>query len=278
MVRLKQGRRQLGDGVGPEHISEAARIFVEARQSGVPIRELPDACKPANADETNAIIREVTRLLALPIGGWKITFLYKPRQRPIIAPLFSDNIFDSPAVIPPTVTHSLLVEPEIAFRVLQDLPPRSAPYNAAEVASAVAACPALELNDTRFDTGYRSIRQMLDNRASVLEAHADHQTSGAFVVGPARPDWQAFDFAAQPVTMRCGERVLVETVGGHAFSDPFLPVVVLANELRHLDGLKKGHVVATGSFSGFFLAEADKPIVAEFTGFGTAQAIFASRG
>ena len=261
----------------PEQISEAARLFVEARWNGVPIRELPDACRPANADETNAIIREVTRRLALPIGGWKITFLYKPRQCPIIAPLFSANIFEGPATVPPAVTHSLLAEPEIAFRVLQDLRPREAPYTAAEVAAAVAACPALELNDTRFDTGHRSIRQMLNNRATVLEAHADHQTSGAYVVGPARPDWQRFDFAELSVTMRCGERVLVETVGGHAFTDPFLPVVVLANELRRHEGLKQGQVVATGSFSGFFKAEADQPIVADFEGFGTVQAIFASR-
>jgi 2-keto-4-pentenoate hydratase len=260
-----------------EQISEAARLFVEARRTRVPIRELPPECRPANTDEANAIVREVTRRLALPIGGWKITFLYKPRQRPIIAPLFSANIFESPARIPPSVTHSLLAEPEIAFRLLEDLPPRATPYHAADVAAAVAACAALELNDTRFDTRHRSIRQMLDNLGTVLEAHADHQTSGGYVVGASRADWQDFDFAAQPLTMRCGGRVLVETAGGHAFTDPFLPVVVLANELRHRDGMKKGQIVATGSFSGFFPVEPDQPIVADFHGFGTAEATFSDR-
>ncbi|HET6235635.1 MAG TPA: hypothetical protein VFE41_11840 [Acetobacteraceae bacterium] len=72
---------------------------------------------------------------------------------------------------------------------MHDLSARAAPYRPEEVAAALMACPALELNDTRFDTSHRTIRQILDNRATVLEAHADHQTSGAFVVGEPRADW-----------------------------------------------------------------------------------------
>jgi 2-keto-4-pentenoate hydratase len=117
---------------------------------------------------------------------------------------------------------------------------------------------------------------MLDDRWMALEAHADHQTSGAFVVGEGNVDWEGFDFAALRVVMRCGTNVLVDTIGGHAFADPFLPVVVLANELRHSEGLRSGEVVATGSFSGFFRAEPDQPIVAEFHGFGTVTATFCS--
>ena len=259
-----------------EKVDEAARLFVNARRTGVRLHELPTDCKPASADDVNAIIREVTRRLAQPIGGWKITFLYRPREQPIIAPLFTSNIFSSPAKVPAAVTRSLLVEPEIAFCLTCDLPPRAAPYRAAQVAEAVIACPSLELNDTRFDIRHRTIRQMLNDRSTALEAHADHQTCGAYVVGEGRADWQDFDFAAQPVSMRCNGRLLVETVGGHAFSDPFLPVVILANELRRSDGLKAGDVVATGSFSGFFLAEPDLPIVAEFAGFGSVEATFCS--
>src|ERR1700722_15926063 len=133
-------------------IEEAAALFVEARQSGVPLWELPETCRPQTASDANAIIREVTRRLDKPIGGWKITFFFRPREVPIIAPMFSENLFPSPARIPPSVTHSLLIEPEIAFRVIHDLPARAAPYRPEEVAEALMACPALELNDTRFDT------------------------------------------------------------------------------------------------------------------------------
>jgi 2-keto-4-pentenoate hydratase len=257
-------------------IDEAAALFVEARRSGVKLRELPAACKPETASDANAIIREVTRQLGKPIGGWKITFFFRPREVPIIAPMFVENLFQSPARVPPAVTRSLLIEPEIAFRVLHDLPARAAPYRPEEVAEALVACPALELNDTRFDTSYRTIRQILDNRATVLEAHSDHQTSGAFVVGEPRADWRNFDFAAQKVVMRQNDHVLVDRVGGHPLSDPFLPAVVLANVLRHEDGLKQGQILATGSFSGFFQVTADVPVTVEFDGFGSAEAIFSS--
>jgi 2-keto-4-pentenoate hydratase len=255
-------------------IDAAAALFMEARRTGAKIRELPETCRPRSAADANAIIREVTRRLDLPIGGWKITFVFRPREVPLIAPLFAQNIFASPARVPPAITHALLVEPEIAFRVQHDLPPRVAPYRPEEVAEALLACPALELNDTRFDTTHRSIREILDNRATVLEAHADHQTSGAFVVGAPRAEWRSVDFAAQKVLMRQGETILVDRVGGHALSDPFLPAVVLANTLRREAGLKQGQILATGSFSGFFPVAPDRPVTVEFQGFGSAEATF----
>lgn len=261
-----------------KQIEEAAALFVQARERGERIRELPVHCRPTNVAETNAVIREVTRRMNKPIGGWKITFVFRPRQGPVIAPLFAENLFDSPARVPPDVTHSLLIEPEIAFRVLQDLPPRAAVYRPEEVAEAVIACPALELNDTRFDTGHRTIRQILDDRNTVFEAHADHQTSGAFVTGAGVSTWRDIDYAALHAVMRQDERVIVDTVGGHALSDPFLPIVVLVNALRREDGLKRGQIVATGSFSGFFPVAADRPVQVTFEAIGTAEATFASHG
>jgi 2-keto-4-pentenoate hydratase len=259
------------------NVVRAAELLAQARKSGIPLAELPADCKPLTVADANAIIAEVTRLVGEPIGGWKITFVYRPREKPVIAPLFQRNIFSSPALVPPSVTHSGLIEPEIAFRMLHDLPPRARVYRPGEVMEAVVACPALEMNDTRFDTSKRTIRDILDDKNTILEAHADHQTSGAFIVGEGRPDWKDFDFAAQRIVMRSGDKVLVDRIGGHAFSDPFLPVVVLANEMRRSEGLKKGQVIATGSFSGFFKVEADSPVTADFVGFGAATGTFSSK-
>jgi 2-keto-4-pentenoate hydratase len=257
-------------------ITEAARLLVEARRSGRPLRELPDSCKPASADEVNAIIDAVTEELNEPIVGWKIGFLYSPRQKPIICPLFASRVFTSPARVPMSLTSSLRIEPEISFRLLRDLPAREKQYRAGDVADALVACPSLEIVDTRFDTNHRSIRQMLDQRSSKLEALADHNTTGAYIVGEPRTDWQDFDFAAMRVKMRTRDRLIVESIGGHAFVDPFLPCVVLANEMRHRGGLRSGHVLVTGSFSGFFEVAADEPVTAEFVGFGSAEATFVS--
>jgi 2-keto-4-pentenoate hydratase len=261
-------------------ILEAARHFVEARRTGRPIRELPEACRPQNTADVNAIVDAVTAELTVPggetIGGWKIGFVYSPRQKPMICPLFVSRLFRSPARVPLSLTPSRRIEPEISFRLTRDLAPRAAPYRPDEVADALVACPSLEIIDTRFDTSTRSIRQMIDDRRTRLEAMADHNTTGAYVTGEPRDDWQTFDFAALRAIMRTPSRVIVDTVGGHAFVDPFLPCVVLVNEMRHRGGVRAGELLVTGSFSGFFEVEADEPVSVEFVGFGTAQATFST--
>ena len=253
---------------------EAARMLVEARKTGVRIEELPKDIRPVVAADSNAIIREITKMLGAEIGGWKITFLYKPREVPFQCPLYSHLLFASPAKIPVSLTPSLCIEPEITFRLLADLPPREKIYRAEEVASVVEACPSMEVVDTRFDTSRRSIRQRLNERATLVEAYADHITSGAFIVGPGVKDWRDIDFGAMKVRMSADNKTIVETVGGHAFVDPFPPVVIMANELRRGPGMKAGQVVATGSFSGFFPVEIGQEIVAEFEGIGKASATF----
>ena len=262
-------------------VAEAARLFVEARRTGSRIRELPAHCRPSSAAEVNAIVDAVTDELVARDGetivGWKIGLLYSPRQRPMICPLFASRVFSSPARVPRSITSACLIEPEISFRLQSDLPLRARPYRAWEVAEVLVACASLEMIDTRFDTSMRSIRQMIDDRSSRLDAMADHNTTGAYITATGRADWQEFDFAAMRVVMRTPARVLVETVGGHAFGDPFLPCVVLANEMRHRGGLRAGDLMVTGSFSGFFPVEPDVPVTAEFEGFGSVQATFSSQ-
>ena len=179
------------------------------------------ASRPTAAD-ANQIIDAISEALDEAVAGWKITFLYKPREKPFRCPLFASRVFASPAQIPQSLTPSLCIEPEVTFRATRDLPPRAAVYRAEEVADAVEACPSFEVVDTRFDTSNRTIRQMLNERASLIEAYADHITSGAFIVGPALKDWRDIDFARMRVTMRKDDTLIVETDGGHAFIDPFL--------------------------------------------------------
>lgn len=257
-------------------IAQAAQLFADARRTGTRIRELPPECRPRTTAEVNAIVDAVTALLDEPIAGWKIGFVYSPRQKPFICPIFAARLFTSPARVPLALTPGLKIEPEISFALLEDLPPRAKPYNAGELADILTASASLEIVDTRFDTSHRTIRQMLDDRATRYEAWADHNVCGAYVVSEPRRDWRDFDFAAMRAVMRAPDRVIVDTVGGHAFVDPFLPCVVLANEMRHRGGMRAGQIMVTGSFSGFFEVKPDEPITVDFEGFGSATATFAS--
>jgi 2-keto-4-pentenoate hydratase len=257
-----------------DKVAAAARLLADARRTGKRIVELPVECRPVVAADSNAIANEITKQLGEEIAGWKITFLYKPREVPFQCHLFASRMFASPAKIPVSLTPSLFIEPEITFRLLSDLPARSQPYRPEDVAAAVEACPSMEVVDTRFDTTKRSIRQRLNERATMVEAYADHITNGAFIIGPGIKNWRDIDFGAVPMRMSADGKPIVETVGGHAFVDPFLPVVVLANQLRRGPGMKAGQVVATGSFSGFFPVEVGQLIVADFEGVGQAHATF----
>jgi 2-keto-4-pentenoate hydratase len=108
----------------------------------------------------------------------------------------------------------------------------------------------------------------------LVEAYADNQTNGAFVVGDPIKEWRDIDFGAMKVRMSADGNTIVETTGGHAFTDPFPPVVILANYLRKGPGLMAGQIVATGSFSGFFPVELNQNVLAEFEGVGSASAMF----
>ncbi len=253
---------------------EAARLLVEARRTGIPIKELPQEMRPLVAADSNQIVDEISKILGHDIAGWKITFLYKPREIPFQSPIYSHLMFLSPAKIPASLTPSLFIEPEITFRLLADLPPRDRLYRPEEVAGAVEACPSMEIVDTRFDTKHRTIRQRLNERATLVEAYADHQTNGAFIIGPGVKNWRDIDFGATKVRMSADDKTIVESIGGHAFVDPFPPIVILANQFRKRDGLRKGQVIATGSFTGFFPVEIGQTIVADFEGVGQATATF----
>ena len=94
---------------------EAARLLVEARRTGNPIKELPQEVRPLVAADFDQIVDEINKMLGHDIAGWKITFLYKPREVPFQAPLYSHLVFSSPAKIPVSLTPSLFIEPEITF-------------------------------------------------------------------------------------------------------------------------------------------------------------------
>src|SRR5262245_17611593 len=85
--------------VAMEHAKavEAARLLVEARRTGVPIKELPQDIRPLVAAESNQIVNEVTKMLGHDVAGWKITFLYKQRAGPFASQYTSHTMFSRQA-------------------------------------------------------------------------------------------------------------------------------------------------------------------------------------
>jgi 2-keto-4-pentenoate hydratase len=245
-------------------IDELAQTFMRARRTGERLGALPAHLKPKNFAESQAVMGAVDKLVGEPIVGTKIAA--KPGEEVVYAPLPTGRIFHSPARVPRALTPSQYMECEISFRLLRDLPPRTTEYSEAEVFDALEGCAAFELVDSRF----RDLNSAMKN--TPYEFYADHIANGAMVFAKFRKDWQKFDFTKTRVSMRQGPITIVEKTGGHPTGNPAKPAVVLANLRRGTSGLRAGHFIVTGSFTGFHPVELDKPVTGEFEGFGTMEA------
>jgi len=126
--------------------------------------------------------------------------------------------------------------------------------------------PAFELVDSRF----RDLKSAMAR--TPYEFYADHIANGAMVFGAFREDWQKFDFTKTRVSMRQGAKSIIEKTGGHPTGNPAKPAAVLANLRRGSTGLKAGHFIVTGSFTGFHSVALNEPVTGEFEGFGTMEA------
>ena len=245
-------------------IDELAQTFIRARNTGERLDALPPRLAPKNFVESQAVMAAVDKLVGEPIVGTKIAA--KPGAEVVYAPLPAGRIFQSPARVPRALTPSQYMECEISFRLTRDLPPRGTDYSEAEVFDALEACAAFELVDSRFRDLNAAMTQ------TPYQFYADHIANGAMVFGAFRKDWQSFDFTKTRVSMTQGGRTIIEKTGGHPTGNPGKPAVVLANLRRSTTGLKAGHFIVTGSFTGFHPVELDKPVTGTFDGFGTMEA------
>jgi 2-keto-4-pentenoate hydratase len=165
-------------------------------------------------------------------------------------------IMRSPATLSSDEYLQREVESEIAFMIGEDLPPRETPYTAEDVLDVVIGChPAIEILQSRFAS---------PAQAGGLNILADLIQHGAFVWGQAIEDWQEIDFAAVPVeqTISGGE---TKTATGNPAGDMVRLMLWLANEgAVWAGGLKAGHIVTCGSWTGKTVAQAGTEVVTSF--------------
>ena len=220
-------------------VSAASAIF-EARNKRVTIPRLPESLRPRNQEDAMAIQQAVSLLLAKPTVAWKCA-LPKPDRIPC-APIF--DIYPAGDV---PVNHGgnvKLVEPEIAFVLSRDIPPRDEPYTDSEILESISSARlAIEIIGSRFD----------DIMATDFhEKTADHIMNESLVVGPEIAIQIARDLAGFDLLVTSNQRTLLTTKAQHPDGGPYGGLVWLANYLRQTgEGLRKGAVVTTGSYAGF---------------------------
>lgn len=231
---------------------EAARMLWNCRVSGTAIEALPEALRPRDAAAGHAVQAALPAVAGQRVVGWKIAATSAAGQAhiqvdgPLPGRILEDFIHPMGATLTLAGNRMRVVEPEFAFRLGADLPPRAAPYTAPEVLAATASLhPAFELPDSRFADFARA------GKAQLI---ADDACCGRFAFGPAAPEaWRTTDLADHRVqaTVQGAQgsvRHIREGQGRALLGDPRTALTWLANELSALGiGLRAGDWASCGT-------------------------------
>src|SRR3954469_26008315 len=225
-----------------DQIAAASQVLIKHWRDGTKLDALEPRLRPQSRAEGYA----VQAALGGTLFGWKIAATSESGQKhinvagPLAGRIMSDTVIADGGTASMKGNAMRVGEPEFAFRMGRDLPPRAAPYTVDEVLAAVDSLhPAIEIPDSRFaDFAGAGEAQLI----------ADNACAHLFVLGPATTaDWRSMDLIEhRPLIAMRGE-----TFTGHGknvLGDPRVALAWLANELRQLGiNLKAGRVVTTGT-------------------------------
>lgn len=254
--------------LNPPGVAKAARILAERRRSGVQADRLPEDCRPADLDSALAIQSEVTRDLDASVGGWKC--LQPPPDRLVVAPIHREDIHrEAPVSVWAPEGHAR-IEPELAFVLGRDFPPRPEPYTREEVDEAIAHTHlVLELIHSRYsDPAAAEFPEML----------ADGLLNQGLFVGPEVDPEMAQEASELTITLSTRSAAPQIHQGRHPNTHPRAPLYWLVNFLREQgQGVKAGEFVITGSYAGVLEAPLEEPVRVLFGDLGELSVSFKAR-
>lgn len=246
-----------------DQIAAASDVLVRHWRDGTKLDALEARLRPQNRAEGYAIQAELERRSNGSVFGWKIAATSEAGQKhinvagPLAGRIMSDTLIADGGTAAMKGNEMRVGEPEFAFRMGRDLPPRAGPYTAREVLDAVQTLhPAIEIPDSRF-ADFVS--------AGEAQLIADNACAHRFVLGTATSaDWRAMDLIEErpQITLR-GERYVGH--GRNVLGDPRVALAWLANELSGLGiTLRAGQVVTTGTCHPPLPIQASDEFAADF--------------
>ncbi|SIO05867.1 2-keto-4-pentenoate hydratase [Bradyrhizobium erythrophlei] len=227
-------------------IAAASSILHDHWRAGTKFDALDASLRPRDRAEGYAIQAAIENYSSGKLFGWKIAATSEAGQKhinvegPMAGRILPETIIPDGGTASMAGNKMRVGEPEFAFRMATDLPPRPAPYTVREVLDAVDTLhPAIEIPDSRFADFVR---------AGAAQIIADNACAHLFVLGaPTAANWRARDLVEErPVITLRGQRYIGH--GKNVLGDPRIALAWLANELRALGlTLRAGEVVTTGT-------------------------------
>jgi len=183
-----------------------------------------------------------------------------------VAPIYASGTADAAAGPVASSTDVVRIEPEIAFQLARDLPPRDTPYTEAEIDAAVG--------DARLALEVLGCRYASPEHASLPELLADHMFNQGLVLGPriSSPDAAP---GCMTLTLTVDGVEVEQHAGIHPNDRPKAGLYWLANFLREQGlGLTAGQHVITGSYAGFLDVPANKDVELTYGDLGVLKVRF----
>ncbi len=245
-------------------LQSASDLLWRHWEEGRLLRELPADIRPRTRTDAYAVQALLERRSGAPLFGWKIAATSAAGQAhinvdgPLAGRLLREKAFANGATLPLGANHMRVAEPEFAFRMARDLPPRAASYTIAEVADAVATLhPAIEIPDSRYEDF---------TAVGAAQLIADDACAHLFVLGdPAPAIWRDRDLGAHAVSGSVSGKIEREGRGANVLAGPLDALTWLANELSGLGlTLRAGEVVTTGTCMTPLAIDRDDEVSADF--------------
>jgi 2-keto-4-pentenoate hydratase len=227
-------------------IATASKTLHDHWRAGTKFASLETSLRPRDRTEAYAIQAAIERYSTQNLFGWKIAATSEAGQKhinvegPMAGRILSETVIPDGGTASMAGNEMRVGEPEFAFRMARDLPPRSSPYTQREILDAIDTLhPAIEIPDSRF-ADFVS--------AGAAQIIADNACAHLFVLGaPAPANWRTLDLVEEkPVITLRGKRFIGH--GKNVLGGPLIALTWLANELRRLGvTLKAGEIVTTGT-------------------------------
>lgn len=233
-------------------INTAAKALAERRASGAAGDLLDETLRPKCFEQAFAIQQAVAEIFKTthnnPIAGWKC--LLPTAEKTVVAPIYQHDVYIETAECPlyPSSKGLARVEPELAFEIGNDLPPRATPYSEAEIDAALGKTRlALELIKSRYHT---------PSEANHFDALADGLVNQGLWLGPVlnpQEDLETSRFELS-VDIANGEHQQSDTLQKSAIHPNGFPKAGLYWLVNFLSAqgisLTQGQYVITGSYAG----------------------------
>lgn len=227
---------------------------------------------PADFSAAYALQASAIEGFGEPVAGWKIGATNTKSQsvlgthEPFYGPMFGSRIFENASTIEIAPQSLAIIEPEIAFKLGQDIPPREAAYTPEEIFAAVESIhPAFELIDRRLPGTISD---------GILWHIADFGLNDAFVYGPGKTDINLNQLADIAITASLNGKQIASGIGANALGGAHFSAQWLANRFSNQfsklgQTLKKGQFLSTGLTTQVFTMAKGDRVEADFGILGT---------